>query len=90
MLQHFHARDEVEGGRPLEGQVLGRGGAVGDVDFCVEGVQFGYVENRLRKIDSEDVRAGTCHRLRENSASAADVQHLLVLERSNPLHVGEA
>ena len=47
-----------------------------DGDLCLERVQFRHIEHRLRQIDAEHARAGARHRLGQDAAAAADVEHL--------------
>ena len=81
VLEHFHAGHEIEGRGPLLRQILGGDGAILHGNFCLECMQLGHIEHRLRQIDAEDVRAGTRHRLGQDAAAAADVEHLAAAQR---------
>jgi hypothetical protein len=85
VLEHFHAGDDVEFAGVLRGKILGRHQLVVDLLARFVEVQLGDLERLVREVDAADGVARAGHRLGEDAAAAADVEHLLAGERRQPV-----
>jgi hypothetical protein len=89
VLEHFHARDDVVG-RCMRGRVLFGGlEQVGQRDAGVERVQSRHREQVAGHVEAHDARALACHRFGEQSAAAADVEHIEPCKSGGTLDVVE-
>ncbi len=77
VLEHFHAGHHIERGGRSRAQFLRGDGPILDRDLRLEGVQFGDLEHRPRKVDAQHLRAGAGHRLGQDPAAATDIEDLL-------------
>ncbi|MNS82171.1 hypothetical protein D3C72_1159080 [compost metagenome] len=76
MFQHFHASDHVVLAGLFGSQFFHGHFAVFHLHARLQAVQAGHLERFVGQIDASHVRTAARHRFRQDSAAAADVQHL--------------
>src|SRR5205085_2338122 len=80
VLEELHAGNDVEGARVARGVVLRAYALVGHSGLALQQVKLGDAQRFLREIGARDARAARRHRLGEDAAAAADIQHALARE----------
>src|ERR1051325_6327249 len=80
VLEEFHAGDDVEGTGMTLGVVLGADALVGDRGVALQQVQLRDAQRLVGEIGARDARAARRHRLGEDAAAAAHIEHTLARE----------
>ena len=83
VLEHFHAGHQIEGRRPFAAPApRPRRLDIRHRHLALERMQFRHIEHRLRQIDAEHRGAGARHRLAQDAAAAAHVEHARAAQSS--------
>ncbi len=90
VLEQLHTGDDIEAACVLRRKPLGAGVAVVNHEPALFEMQARDLERRRCDVDPRDVRARSRHRLAEQAAAAADVEHTQARERRSLCDVGEA
>src|SRR5262245_16914721 len=90
VLEHFHTSDDVVLLPLALSKLFGRGRLILDRKTRLDAMQFCHLERLVREVDAFCLGAEPCHRLGENPAAAADIEHPLSGEPCLPVDPGEA
>jgi hypothetical protein len=83
VFQHFHAGDDIEISRLLSGEVFGADFAVIHIlGLRFHSVQLRHFERFGSQINTQYARPAPSHRIRQNTAATAHIQHPFSLEAS--------
>src|SRR5690348_158024 len=75
MLEQFHAGEHIELAGMARGVVLGARLLVFHLRLALQQMKFGYAQRFFGKVDAGDACAARRHRLGEDAAAAADIEH---------------